>query len=292
MAVYRDWEAVTSSLAEEALQTMAQALTSGDRVSQLRILGHARAEMLSSENDLNREEQREHKAREYEQIQLLVNEEGGNEARRIDAGAWPTLIRLTHQHATRAFDTEAEKREIAYRRMGENELTAIEICHEWVNARKKNDTRSHNRESLSRHLQSAFIDRGEHNGLCQKSESGEGKCSYGQLVVLAESESNTGDVNQKPQSFHGYRFRGLQGRGSGKCKASRGFPVGELADNDFALLAYPEEYRSTGVMTFLVGQDGVVYEEDLGRKTAQIAKSIARFSRDKTWQEAEAGPFL
>jgi hypothetical protein len=100
------------------------------------------------------------------------------------------------------------------------------------------------------------------------------------------------DATQRLQLFHGYFFRALQGQGPAKRRASRSELVDRNVKSCVGFLAYPAEYGSSGVMTFLVGQDGVVYEKDLGPRTVEIVKSVTQVTRDKTWWKAEAGASL
>jgi hypothetical protein len=105
-------------------------------------------------------------------------------------------------------------------------------------------------------------------------------------VASAEREGYAENAGQKPQPFHGYYFRVLKGQGTHAPGGSQSYIVDGKMTRGFAFLAYPAEYRSSGVMTFLVGQDGIVYEKDLGSKTDEVAKSFQRYDRDATWRRA------
>jgi hypothetical protein len=106
-------------------------------------------------------------------------------------------------------------------------------------------------------------------------------------VASAEREGYAEDGDQKSQPFHGYYFRVLKGQGVNTHGETGSYVVGGQMTLGFAFLAYPAEYRSSGVMTFLVDQSGVVYEKDLGRRTAEITKSIVRYDRNSTWRKAD-----
>ena len=167
--------------------------------------------------------------------------------------------------------------EILYRRVGKNELAVIQVCHELVDAEKEYSSHPHDNGSSHQYAQKIFSDPGKHNGLYWPVSGGEAESPIGPLVASAAAEGYVRDPNQKQQPFQGYFFRVLK---VGDTAAGGNSPQG------FAFLAYPAEYRSSGVMTFMVDQNGIVYEKDLGRHTAEAAKILTRHDRDATWRKA------
>jgi hypothetical protein len=147
-----------------------------------------------------------------------------------------------------------------------------------VDAEKEYSSQSHDGGSGHRYAQKFFSDPGKHNGLYWPVSSGESESPIGPLVASAAAEGYTKDPDQKQQPFQGYYFRVLTVRGA---------TVDGKVTHGFSFLAYPDEYRSSGVMTFIVDQNGIVYEKDLGRRSAEIAKTLTRHDRDATWRRSD-----
>jgi len=192
-----------------------------------------------------------------------------------------------HQGNSWYFDTAAGKQEILYRRIGKNELATIQVCSELVDAEKEYYGQPHDGDSNPQYAQKFFSDPGKHNGLYWETSAGEAASPIGPLLASAAIEDSREAADQKHQPFQGYYFRILKAEGT-KAHGSEGsFIVDGKMTRGFAFLAYPAEYRSSGVMTFIVDQDGIVYEKDLGSKTAQIAKTLTRYDRDASWRKAD-----
>ena len=132
-----------------------------------------------------------------------------------------------------------------------------------------------------------FSDPGKHNGLYWQAGSGDPESPIGPLVASATAEGYAPDANQKSEPFEGYYFRVLTGQGASAPGGARSYMVKGKMTRGFAFLAYPAEYRSSGVMTFIVDQDGIVREKDLGRRTPEIAKTLTRYEQDPTWRKAD-----
>ena len=180
------------------------------------------------------------------------------------------------------FDTEAGKKEILYRRIGRNELSAIRVCQELVAAQKEYCGAAH-----GEYAQQIFSDEGQHDGLYWKAANGE----------PAESHRPAGSVSRRrrvlprartgaPTPYRGYYFHILTA-GEGNKKGAKSYLVDGKMTAGFAFVAYPAEYRSSGVMTFIVNQDGVVYEKDLGPKTESIARNMKGYGPTAGWQKSE-----
>jgi len=267
----------TFSSAAEASRKLVEALKANDQPALMNILGADAKTVLSSGDQSEDKTDREDFVQKYQQMHRLVNEPDGKTTLYIGAENWPTPIPLVERNGAWYFDTAAGKQEILYRRIGKNELAVIQLCHELVDAQKEYYAKPHDGDS-SRHYAEKFqSDPNKHNGLYWKSASGEGDSPIGPLVASAATEGDTSAAGRKSQPFQGYYFRLLAGKEANASGGSQGF----------AFLAYPADYRSSGVKTFIVNQDGVVYEKDLGRRTAEIEKTITEYNRDATWRKAE-----
>jgi Protein of unknown function (DUF2950) len=277
----------TFASAAEASQALVTALRNDDLQSLLRVLGPDAKDIVSSGDGNEDKNRRDQFVQKYQQMHRLVTEPDGTTTLYIGAENWPTPIPLVHRGRSWYFDTAAGKQEILYRRVGENELTVIHVCHELVDAQKEYYAQPRDGDSQRQYAQKILSDPGRHNGLYWKADSGEADSPLGPLVAAAEQGGYTEHADSKPQPFHGYYFLILKGQGPHMSGGTRSYSVDGRMTGGFAFLAYPAEYRSSGVMTFLVNQDGIVYQKDLGSKTAEIAKAIARYDRDSSWHKAD-----
>jgi hypothetical protein len=181
------------------------------------------------------------------------------------------------------FDTDAAKQEILFRRIGKNEMSAIRVCQEMVVAQKEYFAKNGNEYAVK------FVsDPGKQNGLYWPASDNQAASPVGPLVANAGSEGGLDkDSATGAEPFRGYYFRILDRQG----KKAAGGPTVYVADGKmtkgFAFVAYPAMYRDSGVMTFIVGQDGVVYEKDLGKMTADRAKSMKAYDPDPSWKKSE-----
>ncbi len=271
----------TFSSAAEASAALVDAVQKNDQSMLLKVLGANAKDIISSGDDAEDKNDRDLFVRKYQQMHRLVVEPDGTTTLYIGAENWPTPIPLLHNGNSWYFDTAAGKQEILYRRIGKNELTAIQVCRELVDAQKEYYGQAHDGDA-NQYAQKLYSDPGKHNGLYWQTASGETASPIGPLVAEAASEGYGDSANQQHQPFEGYYFQILQGEGR---KGS--YVVDGKMTRGFAFVAYPAEYRSSGVMTFVVNQDGIVYEKDLGPKTGEIAKTLTRYDRDASWRKAD-----
>jgi hypothetical protein len=177
---------------------------------------------------------------------------------------------------------EAGKREILYRRIGRNEMSAIRVCQELVAAEHEYHDAQH-----SQYAQAIFSDEGQHNGLYWKVAAGEPQSPIGPLVANAVAQGYAPGRSKAPAPYRGYYFHILAMQGKHAPGGAKQYIVDGKMTEGFAFVAYPAEYRSSGVMTFIVGSDGVVYQRDLGKSTDAIASSMKTYNPDSAWKKAE-----
>jgi hypothetical protein len=180
------------------------------------------------------------------------------------------------------FDTEAGKKEILYRRIGRNELSAIGICQELVGAEKEYYSMQHNE-----YAQKIFSNGGQHNGLYWKAAGGEPRSPVGPLVASAVTEGYAESREGPPTPYRGYYYHMLTRQGKNAPGGAKSYTVDGKMTEGFAFVAYPAEYRSSGVMTFIVNEDGIVYQRDLGKESDVLAKAMKEYNPDSSWQKAE-----
>ncbi len=199
---------------------------------------------------------------------------------------WPVPIPIVRKNGKWLFDTKAGAREVLYRRIGRNELDAIEICHEFVEAQHTYALEKHDDSRVNQYAQKLVSTPGKQDGLAWKNADGTEGGPLGDTVARAIAEGYT-KKTEKPEPFHGYVFKVLKGQGAAAPLGKIDFVIEGAMIGGFALAAAPAEYRVTGVKTFIVSHDGVVYEKDLGPKTLEVFGAMERFNPDKTWGPVE-----
>jgi len=272
----------TFASAEAAAKALATAAGKNDEKELMAILGPQGKEIVSSGDETEDKESHANFARRYEQMHRLVKEPDGMVTIYIGAENWPAPIPLVNKGKGWYFATEAGKKEIVYRRVGRNEISAMHVCREMVAAEKEYYAAQH-----SEYAQKIFSDEGQHNGLYWKAADGEPQSPIGPLVAAAVAEGYTKSQDVAPTPYRGYYFHVLTGQGKNAPGGAKSFVVNGKMTEGFAFVAYPAEYRSSGVMTFVVGADGVVYEKDLGKKTEMVAKGLKEYNLDSSWRKAE-----
>lgn len=275
----------TFGTAAEASHALVKAVQSDDEPALLSILGPDAKELISSGDPAEDKNNREEFVRKYKQMHRLVNEPDGTTTLYIGAENWPTPIPLVRNGDAWYFDTPAGKKEILYRRIGKNELGVIQVCREMVDAEKEYFSKPHDGESPQQYAEKLSSDPGKHNGLYWETSGGQPESPIGPLIAAAAADGNPENSAQKPAPFMGYYFRILTAQKT--AKGSHSYIVDGKMTGGFAFVAYPAEYRSSGVKTFMVDQDGIVYQKDLGAHTATLAKTLNRYEHDASWRKAD-----
>ncbi|HEV2301237.1 MAG TPA: DUF2950 domain-containing protein [Stellaceae bacterium] len=198
---------------------------------------------------------------------------------------WPMPIPLVREHGGWRFDTEAGATEILDRRIGHNELGVIEVCRAYVVAQREYAARRA-RSGAPVEYAGHFMSRGgQKNGLYWPVKPGEEESPLGPLIARARAAGYTPGVpHGKPRPYYEYYFRIVTRQGKDAPGGIRNYLVHGHLTGGFALLAYPATYGDSGIMTFLVNQDGIVYEKNLGRLTASIAGRIMQYDPDTSWR--------
>ena len=180
------------------------------------------------------------------------------------------------------FDSNSAKEEILARRIGDNELGAIDVLNAMADAQAEYFSHTHGGSHVQQYAQKFISDEGKQNGLYWETAQDQPESPLGPLAAFASSEGYT-DKTKTSQPFHGYLYRILTKQGNQVQEGARNYIVDGNMTGGFAILAYPAEYSVSGVMSFLINQDGTVLEKDFGNKTADLAKAITEFNPDGTW---------
>jgi hypothetical protein len=271
----------TFSSPEQASDALLAATKSNDEKAMIEIFGADAKQIVSSGDEAEDAECRANFVQKYQEMHRLVKEPDGTVTLYIGAENWPTPVPLMNKGNIWYFDAEVAKKEILFRRIGLNEVSAIHVCQELVMAEKEYYAQ-HNE-----YAQKIFSDEGQHNGLYWKVAEGEPQSPIGPLVASAVDESFAKSRDSAAVPYRGYYFYVLTSQGSNGPGGAKSYIVNGKMTGGFAFVAYPAEYRSSGVMTFLAGPDGVVYEKDLGKKTEVLAKTVKEFNPNSGWRQAE-----
>jgi hypothetical protein len=247
----------------------------------IEIFGPSGKQIIYSGDQVEDAESRANFLQGYDEMHRLVKEPDGTVTLYIGAKNWPAPIPIVNKSDVWYFDTQAGLQEILFRRIGRNEISAIQICQELAAAEKEFLQQRHE------YAQKIFSDEGRQNGLYWQVAEGQPGSPIGPLVGQAVTEGYVKDPRGAPVPYRGYYFRALTGQGKHVPGGAKSYIGRGKMTGGFAFVAYPAEYRSSGVKTFLISADGVVVEKDLGRNTKAIARSMKQFNPDSTWQKTE-----
>lgn len=266
----------TPQLAAEALIKAAE---SYDVPVLLEILGPAGEDLVSSADpvhDKSIAEQFVQRAHERQHVSVEKN----TAILQVGNDNWPMPIPIVNRQGKWYFDTKAGREEILFRRIGANELDAIQICHGYVEAQREYALTPHGNPPRHQYAQKIISTPGQQDGLFWKNSDGSpgGPISEGIARALQEGYSD------KASPYHGYYFKILQAQGTNAPFGKIDYNINGVMLGGFALIAVPAEYRVTGVKTFMVSHWGVVYEKDLGPDSLKVAKEMTEFNPDKTWR--------
>jgi len=267
---------------EDAGSALVLAAQNNDEKAMLEILGPDEKQIVSSGEDTEDAEGRANFVQKYQEMHRLMQEPDGTTTLYVGAENWPTPIPLVRKGNSWYFDTEAGKKEVLYRRIGQNEISTILVCQELVQAEKGYHSTQH-----KEYAQKIFSKEGQHDSLYWKAADGEVQSPIGPLVAWAVVEDRAKSEDGALTPYRGYYYRILTRQGESGPGGARNYVVNGKMTGGFAFVAYPAEYRSSGVMTFIVNEDGVVYQKDLGNKTDVLAKAMKEYNPNSSWQKAE-----
>lgn len=257
---------------EDAAAALYAAAHRNDEQALLVILGPNAKDIVAWTDDANsRQQQREMFAEKYRQMHRLVKEPDNTVALYVGAENWPFPIPLIESHGAWYFDADLGKQEIRYRRMGRNEISALEVCRTLVDAEKEYRTQQ------GQYTAKFVSDPNSHDGLYWKSADDSKKSPIGPYLAHAGVAENS---VENLQPFHGYYYRiVLQNAGAGAN-------AGQKAEG-FLVVAFPAEYRSSGIMTFVVDQNGVAHEKDIGDQFATLGRDVVASNPETNWKKVE-----
>jgi hypothetical protein len=268
---------------EDAVAALSAAVKSGTKTSILKVLGNGAEDVVESGDEVADAETRQRFLSAYDARHSIKTEGNKKAVLILGADDFPFPIPLVNSKSGWEFDTDQGRIEILYRRIGHNELDAIQTCLAFVDAENEYADKDRG-DGAGVYAQRIVSTPGKKDGLFWRDDRD--PSPLGELAAQASAEGYKVDGQGAP--YHGYYFRILQGQGPDAPGGAFNYVVKGKMIGGFALIAYPAEYGNSGVMTFLVNHAGTVYQKDLGNRTEAIARRVTRFDPDQTWKKVDA----
>jgi hypothetical protein len=277
--------------AEEAVKAAIAAARANNDKELLVIFGPQARDVLFSGDPVADKQRRGQFLVAYDEKNRLATE-GENTVLIVGKQDWPFPIPIVKKGQAWVFDTEKGREEILNRRIGENELNTIQAMLAIVDAQREYAIKDRDKNNLLEYAQKFVSDAGKKNGLYWEAKAGEPQSPLGPIMVRVRAEGYQGTPGKPATSstsapYHGYYYRILTAQGKDAPGGAYSYLVKGKMIGGFAVVAYPAEYGNSGVMTFIVNHDGKVFEKDLGKNTASVAKSMKAYNPDKTWSEVK-----
>ena len=271
---------------EAAAEALVAAVRSGDGDAILKVLGPDGNPIVSSGDPVADSNIRQDFVSAYDAKHAIEMEGDGTQTLILGSDDWPFPIPVVNKGGQWQFDTKAGLDEILRRRVGRNELAAIQVSLAYVQA--QNEYASLDPAGLGRgvYAQRIVSRPGKKDGLYWPSAEGEESSPFGDLAAQAAAEGYKAGATPIP--YHGYYYRILTRQGETAPGGAYDYVVKGKMIGGFALVAYTAEYGNSGIMTFMVNQDGTVFQKDFGANTAKLARKIDAFSPDSTWTKVDA----
>ena len=279
---------LTFASPDDATAALLDAMKQGDQKRLLAVLGPG-SEALTSSGDQHADAANRQKfVDNYQAQHKLAEVSPGHDILDIGVNDWPLPFPLVQANGRWQFDSRAGAQEIVNRRIGRNEIAAIRVALTYVDAQRDYFERTKQSGGTGEYAQRLISTPDEHDGLYWPAAADEPESPFGPLVAQAVEEGYPGDIVSGRQiPYQGYYFRILKAQGQNAPGGAKSYLAGGRMTNGFALVAWPASFGASGIMTFVVGQDGVVFQKDLGTATAAAAASITRFDPDLTWARVD-----
>jgi hypothetical protein len=271
---------------EEAAQALVDAVKADNTKAMLAVLGEDAQPLISSGDPVADQKVRDRFLRSYDEVHSLVPDEDGDTVLQVGTDDWPFPIPLVKSGTGWRFDAKAGEEEILDRRIGGNELSAIQACLAYVDAQREYYQRDPEHASLLHYAQKLASSPGKRDGLYWDAKPNEEESPLGPNFARARAEGYAGSGKGAP--YHGYYFHILTAQGPAAAGGAYDYLAHGKMIGGFGLVAYPAKWDNSGVMTFVINQDGAVFQKDLGRDTATAAKAIKTFNPDDTWKRVDA----
>jgi hypothetical protein len=279
---------VTFASADEAVAALLDAVKLGDLKRIFAVLGPGSEALINSGDQHADAANRQKFVADYEAQHKLAEVSPGRDVLDVGVNDWPLPIPVVQVNGRWRFDSSAGAQEIVNRRIGRNEIAAIRVALTYVDAQRDYFDRSKQAGGTGEYAQRLISTPNRHDGLYWEAAAGEPESPFGPLVAQAIEEGYPGDIVSGRQiPYQGYYFRVLKAQGGNAPGGAKSYMADGRMTEGFALVAWPASFGASGIMTFVVDQDGVVFQEDLGKGTAAAVAAMTRFDPDLTWARVD-----
>jgi len=275
----------TFSSADDAAKTLVETVRKGDVDAVLAIFGQDGRDLLATSDPATARMNRDVFAAAAAEQWHLVDDGADRKTLVIGGEDWPFPVPIVREGNAWHFDTAAGKEEVIARRIGRNELAAIETIRAYVAAQRRYAATAHDHNEAGVYAVKFRSDPGKENGLYWPAGPGQKRSPLGDMVAdAAEDGRPVGGDHTQPSPFNGYYFRILTAQGPAATGGAKSYVVNGQMSGGFALIAWPAQYDASGVMSFIVNQDGVIREKDLGASTDAAARKVSVYNPDPSWR--------
>ncbi|MHC1730298.1 MAG: DUF2950 domain-containing protein [Syntrophobacteraceae bacterium] len=278
----------TFTTPEEAVQALVMATKAGDAERLLAILGPEAEQLVRSGDEAEDKAMLERFARAYDEKNQIIRRSEQRVILEVGKDDWPLPIPIVKAASGEwRFDTRQGKEEILNRRIGRNELSTIQVCLAYVEAQRDYASKDRDGDEILEFAQKFASDPGMKNGLFWEVTAGDEQSPLGPLVGQARKEGYRKKSGDQPAPYHGYFYKILKTQGKNAPRGAYNYVIDGDMIGGFAMVAYPARHGVTGITTFIVSHDGVVYEKNLGKNTATTAQAMTSFNPDKSWHKVK-----
>lgn len=274
--------------AEEATAALMAAVKDGKTKALLQVLGPDTKTLVESGDPVQDENARAEFLAQYDAAHALASDAEGRTVLQVGADPWPFPFPLVEENGKWRFDTTEGVEEIINRRVGANELYTIQACLAYVDAQREYYLRNPDGQPLLHYAQKLLSSEGKRDGLYFEVRGDEPESPLGAGFARARDEGYLKEGVQRPEPYHGYIYRLLKSQGANAPGGAYDYVVRDQMIGGFAVIAYPADYGNSGVMTFIVSHDGVVFSRDLGPDTAKVASAVTQYDPDGGWKREAA----
>jgi hypothetical protein len=275
---------------EDAVKALVAALSANDEKMLLAIFGDipSNRQLISSGDEVADKDSRERFVHAYQEKNRIVMVSAIKAVLEIGNDDWPFPIPIVKAGKVWHFSAKDGRQEILNRRIGKNELSAIQVCLAYVDAQREYASKDRNGDGVLEYAQKFLSEPGREDGLYWEAKEGEGQSPLGPLIGEAQEKGYRKKPGNEPTPYLGYYYKVLKSQGQNAPRGAYNYVVNGRMVGGFAMVAYPAEYGTSGIKTFIVSQDGVVYEKDLGKNTESVAQRMTMFDPDRSWRRVES----
>ncbi len=275
---------------EEAVKALVEALSANDEKKFLAIFGSGPGakQLISSGDEVADRAGRERFLQAYQEKNRIAEVSSNKAVLEIGDEAWPFPIPIERVGKDWRFSAKHGKEELLNRRIGKNELSAIQVCLAYVDAQREYASKDRNSDGVLEYAQKFLSEPDKKDGLYWEAKEGEEQSPLGPLIGEAKKEGYKKKAGNEPSPYHGYFYKILKAQGKRAPRGVYNYVISGRMIGGFAMVAYPAGYGSSGIKTFIVSHDGVVYEKDMGKNTASIAQEMKKFDPDRGWRKVES----